>query len=204
MGSMPEAASPVWTDYVLLVLVVLCLLGLVMLVLNLIRMRTRLGIVIRQLRDAADSGPGAKMEEVVAQLQSASDSLDRIAARAEDLDRKLAQIVERGPGGEGGVLTQTLERLTDEFATLRAPLQNIQELLGRSDVERFADEVKRTIFNMGFDRVEITTDLATLTDGSGKVHVEVEREGVKSKGYLVLRSGSVVEKKISATYEMFP
>ena len=36
------------------------------------------------------------------------------------------------------------------------------------------------------------------------MQVEVQREGVKSKGYVVLKDGSVVEQKISPTYEMFP
>ena len=203
---MPDAAAagPFWTDYVLVVLLALTVLLLVALILNVIRMRHRVGIVVRQLRDASESGPGAQMEEAVAQLQGASVSLDRIAARCDELDSKLTSIVQRGPGGEGGALAETLSGLGEEFARMREPLEEIRDNFRRAEVDRIGDEVRRTLFNMGFDRVDITTDLNSLQSGEGKVQVEVQREGVKSKGYLVLKNWTVIEQKISPTYEMFP
>ena len=105
--------------------------------------------------------------------------------------------------GDSG-LAEAVGALREGIEQLRAPVVEIRDQIGKSELERLADEVKRTLYSMGYDQVAIRTDLASIGMGEGKAHVEVSRSGVKSKGYLVLRGGSVVETKISPTYEMFP
>ena len=168
------------------------------------KMLRRVSTIRNQVRDSAESGPGAQMEEAVAQLQSMAVSLDRVALQCDAVDAKLAEIVERGPGGQGAQLDKVLGEFRDALAQLSGPVEQIRDHVQRSLVERMGDEVRRTLFNLGYDRVDLATDLTELENGEGKVQVEVQREGVKSKGYVVLKDGSVVEQKISPTYEMFP
>lgn len=194
-----------WTVAILLALIAVLLFGFVM---NLNKLLRRVNSIRQQFRETAESGVGAQLVEVIAQLQSVAVSMDRIALRCDEMGEQVTQIVERGPGGEGAVLEEVGTAMREGLGALAEPLAQIRDAVQRSQVERLSDEVRRVLFNEGYDRVEITTDLSALEGAAegaeNKVQVEVQREGVKAKGYVVVKDGSVVERKISATYEMFP
>jgi len=185
-----------------LLLVVVILLG--GLVVNVNKMLKRLSAILRQIEDNRDSGMGAQMNEAIVQLQSMAVSLDRVAMRCDAIETRIADAASQGGTVGDAGLAQAVTSLREGIDQLRAPVGEIRDRMAKTEVERIGDEVKRTLYSMGYDTVVIRTELASLAGGDGKVHVEVARGGVKSKGYLVLRGGSTVETKISPTYEMFP
>jgi hypothetical protein len=198
------AAHAPWTQYVLAALALVAVILLAGLVVNVNKMLSRLTTIRRQLDEAKEQGVRAQLQEAIVQLQSMTVSLDRVAMRCDVIDQRLGEAAAKGGGVGDAGLAQAVGALREGIDQLRAPVGEIRDLIGRTEIEKLADEVKRTLYTMGFDQVVIRTDLASLAGGEGKVHVEVSRSGVKSKGYLVLRAGSVAETKISPTYEMFP
>ncbi len=192
-----------WIAIALTILVALQLVLLVGLVLNVNKILDRATAIRRQLRQTEDSGAGAQLTEAVTQLESIAHSLDRITLRCDSVDAKVAEIAAGGIGG-GGVSAEVLEALREGLGELRQPLAEIRDLLGRTETEQLSDEIKRTLHNLGYDVVTIKTDLASLDAGEERVQVEVSKDGVTAKGYVVVRDGGVVEHKISKPYEMFP
>ena len=198
------ASPPVWPQIVIAALLLVGVILVLGLVLNVNKMLHRLTTIRRQLDEAKQNGVGAQMGEAIVQLQSMAVSLDRVALRCDVIESKIGEVAAKGLGGGESGLAQAVAALREGLDQLRAPVGEIRDLMGKTEIERIADEVKRTLYSMGYDQVVIRTDLASIAEGDGKVQVEVARSGVKSKGYLVLRGASVVETKISPTYEMFP
>lgn len=198
------APGPHWVDYTVVALLLVIALLLLGFVLNLNKLLARVSTIRRVLRESTESGVGAQLVEVVAQLQSASVSLDRIALRCDEMEHRLDEIVQRGPGGQTSVLEEVTSAMRDGLSGLQEPLAQIRDLLTRSKRERLGDEIRRVLFTEGYDRVEILTDVSELGDAESKVHVEVRREGVRAKGFVVVKDGTVVERKISAPFDMFP
>jgi hypothetical protein len=198
------AAQPLWPLIVIAALLLVAVVLLAGLVINVNHMLKRLTTIRRQIDDAKEHGVHAQMNEAIVQLQSMTVSLDRVAMRCDAIETRLGDAAGKGLGAGDAGLAEAVTALREGLEQLRAPVGEIRDLMGKTEFERLGDEVKRTLYSMGYDQVVIRTDLAGLAGGEGKVHVEVSRSGVKSKGYLVLRGGSVVETKISPTYEMFP
>jgi hypothetical protein len=198
------AASPLWPQLLVAALLLVAVILLAGLVVNVNKMLSRLTAIRRRLDEAQETGVGAQMQESIVQLQSMAVSLDRVAARCDSIDGRIGELAAKGGGGVDAGVADAVKALRDGIDQLRGPVVEIRDHIGKSEVERVADEVKRTLYSMGYDQVVIRTDISSLAGGEGKAHVEVSRGGVKSKGYLVLRGGSVVETKISPTYEMFP
>ncbi len=191
-----------WVVVALLLVVVVQTILLIGLVLNVNKILDRASGIRRQLKDTEDSGLGAQFTEAISQLESLAVSLDRVAERCETIE---TTVREAGSGERGaGMAPEAVEAMSASVASLKAPLDEIRGLLGRTKTERVADEIKRTLHNMGFDVVTIKTDLAAMDEEDGKVQVEVAKDGVTSKGYVVIRDGGVVDQKISKPYEMFP
>jgi hypothetical protein len=197
-------SGPHWGDIVVMAMLVVIALLLVGFVLNLNKLLVRVSSIRRVIRESAESGVGAQLVEAVAQLQSVAVSLDRIALRCDEMERKLDEIVQRGPGGQSSVLEEVSSGMRDGLKDLQEPLAQIRDAVQRSRRERLGDEIRRVLFNQGYDRVETLTDIANLPDAESKVHVEVRREGVKAKGFVVVKDGTVVELKISPPFDMFP
>ncbi len=195
----------IWPELVTAGLVLVAVLFLGGLLLNVHKMLARLGSIRKQIVESQESGATAHLLEAVAQLQSMAVSLDRIALRCDAMDAKLTQFGERAPAtADSTAAAEVLSGLKQSLDELRGPVGEIRDQFVRSGRDRLADEIKRTLFNMGYDQVTIRTDLATLAGGEGRAQVEVSRGGVKAKGTLLVRDWSVVETKISPTYEMFP
>lgn len=198
------AVPPIWPLLViagLLVLVVVVLWGIFN---NTHRSLGRLTAIRKHVEESKHSGVVAQMQEAIVQLQSLAVSLDRVAMRCDHIDQKIAEASAKGLGGGDSGLAQAVAALREGLDQLRTPVGEIRDLIGKSEVERLNDEVKRTLYSMGYDQVALRTDLGSLVGGDGKAHVEVSKTGIKSKGYLTLRGGSVIEVNISPTYEMFP
>lgn len=193
-----------WLSYTLLVVAIVGVLLLLAVVLRIDKLLRRVALIRGYLKEERDSGVAVQLTEAVASLQSVAVSLDRIALRCDDIDEKVSAIVSRGPGGEGGALADALGGMREGLSELGRPLEDIRAALTRTEHERLRDAVNRTLFHLGYEKVTILTDPAELTEGTGKILVEVRREGVKAKGYVVLEQGSVTEHKISSAYEMFP
>ena len=91
-----------------------------------------------------------------------------------------------GTLGIGGApaAPEAIEAMVGAVGQLHEPLGEIRDLLGRTKTERLADEIKRTLHNMGYDRVTIKTDLATFDDEGedSTVQVEAAPGGVTTKG----------------------
>jgi hypothetical protein len=185
-------------------LLLVCVILLAGLVVNVNKMLKRLSAILRQMEESRDAGVGAQMNEAIVQLQSMAVSLDRVAMRCDAIETRVAEAASKGGTVGDAGLAQAVTSLREGIDQLRAPVGEIRDRMAKTEVERLGDEVKRTLYSMGYDTVVIRTELGSLAGGDGKVHVEVARGGVKSKGYLVLRGGSAVETKISPTYEMFP
>lgn len=185
-------------------LLLACVVLLGGLVVNVNKSLKRLTAILRHLEDSRDTGVGAQMNEAIAQLQSMAVSLDRVAMRCDAIETRIGEAASKGGTVGDAGLAQAVTSLREGIDQLRAPVGEIRDRMAKTEVERLGDEVKRTLYSMGYDTVVIRTELSSLAGGDGKVHVEVARGGVKSKGYLVLRGGSTVETKISPTYEMFP
>ncbi len=198
------AAQQIWPVIVIAVLLLIAVVLLAGLVVNVNHMLKRLTTIRRQLDESKEHGVHAQLNEAIVQLQSMTVSLDRVAMRCDAIETRLGEASTKGLGAGDAGLADAVTALREGLEQLRAPVGEIRDLMGKTEFERLGDEVKRTLYSMGYDQVVIRTDLAGLAGGEGKVHVEVSRGGVKSKGYLVLRGGSVVETKISPTYEMFP
>lgn len=193
-----------WQFYALLVVAVVGVLLLLAVVLRIDKLLRRIAIIRNHLKEERDAGAAVQLTEAVASLQSIAVSLDRVALRCDELDEKVAAIVDRGPGGEGGALAEALGGLRAGIDRLGEPLDDIRTALTQSETERLREAVNRTLFNLGYEKVSILTDLATLEGTDGKVHVEVRREGVKYKGFVILENGTVTEHKMNSAYEMFP
>lgn len=191
-----------WMVILLAVLVGVQIVLLVGLVLNVNKILDRATGIRRHLQQAEDSGVGAQLTEAVAQLESIAHSLDRVAMRCDALDERVGEMASTGGGGSLG--PEAVAAIKDGIGALQDPLREIRDLLGRTKTERLSDEIKRTLHNMGYDRVTIKTDLAAVDESEAKIQVEVAREGVTAKGYVLLRDGGVVDQKISKPYEMFP
>jgi hypothetical protein len=198
------AGGAVWIQIVAAALLLVAVVLLAGLVVNVNKMLSRLSAIRRQLEEAAEHGVQSQVQEAVVQLQSIAVSTDRVAMRCDAIEQRLDAVGKGAPGTVDQGLTAAVGALRDGIEELRAPVREIRDQLVRTDLEKLSDEVKRTLYSMGYDQVVIRTDLASLAGGDGKAHVEVSRGGVKSKGYLVVRAGTVVETKISPTYEMFP
>ena len=97
-------------------------------------------------------------------------SLDRVAMRCDAIDQKMADMSRGGRIG-ADMPPEALDALREAVGQLNEPLGEIRDLLGRTKTERLADEIKRTLHNMGYDRVTIKTDLATIDEAEGKVQV---------------------------------
>jgi hypothetical protein len=199
-----SAAVPIVFQVVGSVLLLACVVLLGGLVVNVNKSLKRSTAILRHLEESRDTGVGAQMNEAIAQLQSMAVSLDRVAMRCDAIETRIAEAASKGGTVGDAGLAQAVTSLREGIDQLRAPVGEIRDRMAKTEVERLGDEVKRTLYSMGYDTVVIRTELASLAGGDGKVHVEVARGGVKSKGYLVLRGGSTVETKISPTYEMFP
>jgi hypothetical protein len=202
------AQSTTVLDAAVVVLAALALVGVLVLaglLLNVNKMLGRLGAIRRQLQEHQDAGPGAQLVEAVAQLQSMAVSLDRVAERAESIDGKLDEIRRRSPGSSDPALSAAALALREGLESLKAPLDEIRDRVVRTDAERLADEIRRTLYARGYESVVIRTDLSAVSRaGEDRVQVEVARAGEKAKGYVVVRDGAVVDSKVSGTYEMFP
>ena len=199
-----SAAVPIVIQVVAAVLLLACVILLGGLVVNVNKSMKRITAILRHLEESRDTGVGAQMNEAIAQLQSMAVSLDRVAMRCDAIETRVTEASAKGGTVGDAGLAQAVTSLREGIDQLRAPVGEIRDRMAKTEVERLGDEVKRTLYSMGYDTVVIRTELSSLAGGDGKVHVEVARGGVKSKGYLVLRGGSTVETKISPTYEMFP
>lgn len=198
--------TDLWPWFVVFALLVAGICVLVGLLLNVHKMLVRMSQIRAEIEQARSAGAGQHLAEAVAQLQSAAVSLDRIAMRCDAVDAKLAELVQRAPAATTPEdLGDAIRAMRDGLATLGAPVAEIRDLLSRTESERLTDEVRRMVFSRGYDKVTILTDLTTVASaGEARVLVEVVKDGVKAKGYVLLRDGTAVEAKISATYEMFP
>ncbi len=192
-----------WMVILLALLIGVQILLLVGLVLNVNKILERATGIGRHLRRAEDSGVGAQLTEAVTQLESIAHSLDRVAMRCDALDERVGEIAKGGAGG-GSLAPEAIAAIKDGIAELQVPLHEIRDILGRTKTERLSDEIRRTLHNMGYDRVTIKSDLALVDENEAKIQVEVAREGVTAKGYVLLRDGGIVDQKISKPYEMFP
>jgi hypothetical protein len=197
-------APPQWPLYLIAALLLALVMLMFGLVVNVNKMLSRINAIRRNLEDSKETGVHAQMQEALVQLQSMTVSLDRVAMRMDVIDTKLGDATAKGLGVGDSGLAEAVAALREGIEQLRAPVGEIRDLMGKTEVERIADEVRRALHALQYDQVVIRTDLSSLVGGDGKVHVEVSRSGVKSKGYLVLRAGSVTEHKINPTYEMFP
>ena len=192
-----------WMVILLAALVGVQIVLLVGLVLNVNKILDRASGIRRHLQQAEDSGVGAQLTEAVAQLESIAHSLDRVAMRCDALDERVGEMASGGAGSKE-LGPEAVAALREGIGELHEPLREIRDLLGRTKTERLADEIKRTLHNMGYDRVTIKTDLAAVDETEAKIQVEVARDGVTAKGYVLVRDGGVVDQKISKPYEMFP
>lgn len=196
---------PDWLAWVVAALLLAGLAVQVSLLLNVHRMLSRVAAIRRELESARASGISAQMAEAVTQLQSAAVSLDRIALRCDALDRRIEEMASRAPGGAQADAAAIAAAVREALAGIEAPVAEIRDRLARGETDRLGDEVRRSLYLRGFDGVTVLTDLAQVPrTGESRVQVEVVREGVKSKGYVLVRDGAAVETKISPTYEMFP
>lgn len=196
---------PDWLAYVIATMVLAGLLVQVALLLNVHKMLSRVAAIRRDLESRREDGVSSHVVEAVTQLQSVAVSADRIAMRCDALAAKLDEIAARAPAQAGGDAGPAVAAIRDALSDLRAPVAEIRDRLARNEIERVADEVRRQLYLRGYEGVTLLTDIATVPKtGESKVQVEVVREGVKSKGYVLVRDGAAVETKISPTYEMFP
>ena len=194
-----------WMFYVVAALLLVAVVVLVGVLLNVHKMLSKVSAIRREVDGVRESGASAHLVEAVAQLQSVAVSLDRIAARCDSIGAKLDSLAERSPQAASADMTGVAAAIRESLAGLAGPVAEIRDRLARSEIEHVADEVRRMLYARGFDGVTILNDLATLApQGEARVQVEVVREGVKSKGWVLLRDGAAVESKISPTYEMFP
>ncbi|MCE9634117.1 MAG: hypothetical protein K8T90_00295 [Planctomycetes bacterium] len=195
---------PLW------VLVGLAFAGLVVLVavlLNVHKLLSRVAAIRRDVEQVREGNAREQLAEAVAQLQSVAVSMDRVAMRCDMIHARLGEIVARAPAAAAGGadVGPAVDAIRAGLAELKGPVSQIRDLLGRTDVERLADEVRRSLYAQGFDGVTILTDLGVVPRvGDAKVQVEVVREGMKSKGTVLVRDGSAVETKISPIHGMFP
>lgn len=202
---MPPTAAELWPQIVTMSLAFAALLVLVGTLLNVHKLLSRVTSVRRDLAEFREHSAETQLVEAVAQLQSVAVSLDRIAMRCDAIESKLDEIVKRAPRESSGETGSALAALREDFATLRAPLTEIRDLLGRTETERLADEIKRCLFTRNYEKVRILGDLTTVAKGGDtKVPVEVVKDGVTSKGWVLVRDGAAVDARISPTYEMFP
>jgi hypothetical protein len=197
--------EPNWMLWVLIGLSLAGVLVQVALLLNVHKILGRVVAIRRELEDAGDDVTREHLAEAVAQLQGVAVSLDRIALRCDAIEKRVGEIAARPPGQGGGDAAPAVEAIRAGLAEIRGPVAEIRDLLGRSEVERIADEVRRCLYTRGFDTVTILTDLTTVPrEGETNVQVEVIREGVKAKGFVVVRDGAAVESKVTPAYGMFP
>jgi len=200
---MPEGA--VYVLYALAALVLVALVVQIALLRNVNRLLSRVTSIRKELEASRDRGGAAQLDEAVAQLQSAAVSLDRIALRCDAIDGKLDAVAQRAPGATGGDGTAAVEAVHDLVGGLRGLFGELADRLARGETDRLGDEVRRALYTRGYDTVTVLSDLGAVgRQGEFRVQVEVVREGVKSKGYVIVRDGAAVETKISPTYEMFP
>lgn len=202
---MPPASAALWPQIVTMALAFAALLVLVGTLLNVHKLLSRTTAIRKELSEARENSAQSQLVEAVAQLQSIAASLDRIALRCDAIEASIDEAARRAPGSEGGEIGAAVATVGRGLTELQTPLREIRDLLGRTETERLADEVRRSLFTRGYDKVVILTDLTTAArSGETRAQVEVVKEGVKSKGFVLLRDGSAVEVKISPTYEMFP
>lgn len=199
-----EVVLPLWPSLVIAALLLVLVVLVAGLVMNVNKMLSRLTAIRRHLDESKENGVRPQLQEATVQLQSMAVSLDRVAMRCDVIDQKLAEAASSGGVAGDSGLAEAVRALREGLDQLRAPVVEIRDHIGKTEVEKLGDEVKRTLYGQGYDLVVIRTDLASLVSGEGKVQVDVTRSGVKSKGYVLLRAGSAVETKISPTYEMFP
>ena len=194
-----------WVFYVIAALALVGVVVLVGVLLNVHKMLARIASIRRELESARDGGVAGHLVEAVAQLQSVAVSMDRVAARCETIERKLDEIVARAPSAANTDVSGIASAVREALSGLHEPVAAIRDHLARNDIERVGDDVRRTLYTRGYDGVTILTDLASVPrTGEARIQVEVVREGVKSKGWVLVRDGAAVESKISPTYEMFP
>lgn len=194
-----------WLLYVIAALVLVAVVVLVGVLLNVHKMLSRIASIRREIESSRDSGASAHLVEAVTQLQSAAVSLDRIAARCDAIDARLDEIARRAPGAATADMTGVAAAIRESLAGLQAPVSEIRDRLAKSEIERVGDEIRRALYTRGYDGVTLLTDLNQVPrSGEARVQVEVVREGVKSKGWVLVRDGAAVESKINPSYEMFP
>ena len=202
---MPPTASELWPQIATLAVATLALFVLVGTLLNVHKLLARTTSIRRELTEFRENSAQGQLVEAIAQLQSVAVSLDRIALRCDSIEGKLEEIVRRAPREAGGEMGPAFEALRVDLTALRTPLTEIRDLLGRTETERLSDEIKRCLFTRNYEKVRILGDLTTVPKGGeSKVPVEVVKDGISAKGWVLVRDGAAVDAKISPTYEMFP
>lgn len=69
------------------------------------------------------------------------------------------------------------------------------------------DRIVSRLLALGFARIELLTDadqLEALVGGDGEVPVEARRAGAWHKGRVVIRSGSIADVTLRASFEAYP
>jgi hypothetical protein len=197
--------SEFWPQVATLAVAFAALLVLVGMLLNVHKLLSRVTSVRRDLADLRDTSAQAQLVEAVAQLQSVAVSLDRIALRCDAIEAKLETLVQRAPRESVGEPGSALVALREDLAALRGPLTEIRDLLGRTETERLEDEIKRCLYTRNYDKVKILGDLTSVPrSGETRVPVEVVKDGIAAKGWVLVRDASAVDARISPTLEMFP
>lgn len=144
----------------------------------------------------------------LAAVQRALELLEQLPVMAERLDT-LSERVERREfsAALSAKLTEVSEshrRLASSVTALAQRVAGDTSAPGDEAAGDLAALVRRHLGRMGFEAIQILTDLDELDQGSGRVVFEARRLGVTHKGHVELLDGEVVGEQIRSAYSAFP
>jgi hypothetical protein len=142
-----------------------------------------------------------RLERIERLLEERGDAsgFGEIVARLEQVERRLDRPVS-DPESPAGL--RDLERVAAE---LRGALERLAGMLAERAGDSMRDGVEAELRRRGFDSVRfLDAPPRDDPDGGRRISVEADRDGMKHKGHVVVRSGAPAECRLRPIHGMFP
>ena len=101
--------------------------------------------------------------------------------------------------------------LEDHLSAIQEMVQKIEghltlliKMNSKGKEENLRDLIERRLYNMGYERVAVVSNLEEVDEEPFRIQVEAERKGILSKGFVVLQNNSIIEAKLHPITTVFP
>ena len=122
----------------------------------------------------------------------------------EELSQELRRLRERLPQTDLKPVEDLLRGIHESVRSNEVAVRQLLEQLRPHPETELRGVIERSFAKQGYGEVRIRSDLTRIGAGPQRLQVEVTREGVAYKGFVVVQGGNVVDSRLLPTYEVFP